>query len=389
MPRASTSRTPAPTPRRVAELLLQPLGYEVVSMRELQTLWAGYGHICSVIAKKGRDQRRLVLKLISPPPVSDGDEGHLRKMLSYRVEQFFYVHVAPRVCASATVAECLAAAGIDGQHTELEGTLALLLEDLSDDFPLAGEKRAYLTSKQVSAALRWLGQFHGNSCQLLPAKMHEYVRPPLEETKPEGKKLWQNGGYTYLATRRGELANLADEGGEWAEAFCTPDKDGINMAERVAAVLQAQGRPGESLIHGDVKSENLFTTADQSRAAFFDFQYVGLGYGACDLAKLFTCSIPLNMLVRDRHVPQKLDMTEGERGLLEEYRSTLFENGKKWGLTEEAYPWDDFKRHWETALVDWCRFQASWGFWGNTEWLEARVRNILADKEWRSWLDEQ
>jgi hypothetical protein len=45
-------------------------------------------------------------------------------------------------------------------------------------------------------------------------------------------------------------------------------------------------------------------------------------------------------------------------------------------------------RHWETALVDWCRFQASWGFWGNTEWLEARVRSILADQGWRNWLED-
>ena len=43
-------------------------------------------------------------------------------------------------------------------------------------------------------------------------------------------------------------------------------------------------------------------------------------------------------------------------------------------------------RHWEAALVDWCRFQASWGFWGNTEWLQARVRSILADEGWREWL---
>jgi hypothetical protein len=36
--------------------------------------------------------------------------------------------------------------------------------------------------------------------------------------------------------------------------------------------------------------------------------------------------------------------------------------------------------------VDWLRFQASWGFWGNTDWLEARVRSILKDQEWRDAL---
>ncbi|BEJ10790.1 hypothetical protein CspHIS471_0102120 [Cutaneotrichosporon sp. HIS471] len=32
---------------------------------------------------------------------------------------------------------------------------------------------------------------------------------------------------------------------------------------------------------------------------------------------------------------------------------------------------------------------ASWGFWGNTEWLEARVRHILADAGWRTWLKNE
>ena len=48
----------------------------------------------------------------------------------------------------------------------------------------------------------------------------------------------------------------------------------------------------------------------------------------------------------------------------------------------KEYEWDLFIRHWEIALVDWLRFQASWGFWGNTEWLEARVRSILGDEQW-------
>lgn len=417
MPRQPSARTPAPTPRRVAELLLEPQGYEVVSLRELQTLWAGYGQVCSVVARKGRAERRLVLKLISPPGGADGDgggdEGHVRKMLSYRVEQYFYAHVAGRVCADgeATVARCLAAAGGGGagggeggaEHGELRGTLALLLEDLGERFPLAGAKRAFLSPKQVSAALRWLGHFHAASTALLPARMHEYVRPPLLETRPAGKKLWQNGGYTYLATRRGELAGLARAGGEWADAFCTPQAGagGATMAERVADALTPRGgdhggrrRPGESLIHGDVKSENLFTSADQTRAAFFDFQYVGLGLGACDLAKLFTCSVPLELLVPDRRVPHSLAATEGEEALLREYRATLLQPrpgtaGGVSSLSEEQYPWELFTRHWETALVDWCRFQASWGFWGNTEWLEARVRSILADDAWCRWLDDE
>jgi hypothetical protein len=89
------------------------------------------------------------------------------------------------------------------------------------------------------------------------------------------------------------------------------------------------------------------------------------------------------MLVDDGDsLPERLTMRDGEKRLLERYRSSLLQH-------RESYEWNTFRRHWETALVDWCRFQASWGFWGNTEWLEARVRSILSDQEWRDWLSQE
>jgi thiamine kinase-like enzyme len=181
--------------------------------------------------------------------------------------------------------------------------------------------------------------------------------------------------------------------------FCVPDSNlgGSSVAEAVARVLAPRGRDEESIIHGDVKSENLFARGhgeddDDAQVAFFDFQYVGLGLGACDLAKLFTCSIPPSMLGDD--APPKgasrgaraprgmtLPMGSGERSLLQQYHSDLVSSPNA-----PTYEWDTFVRHWETALVDWCRFQASWGFWGNTAWLSARVRHVLADEGWRAWL---
>jgi aminoglycoside phosphotransferase (APT) family kinase protein len=194
-----------------------------------------------------------------------------------------------------------------------------------------------------------------------------------------------NGGYTYLATRRKEYASLAaDSESEWSSALCTPlSPYGRSIAEIVANVLAPRGQDFETLIHGDVKSENLFTTESGNEAAFYDFQYVGLGLGVCDLAKLFTCSVPLHMLTEDDDGSIELPMHELERKLLERYRENLLAGSSK------TYNWETFVRHWETALVDWLRFQASWGFWGNTEWLEARVRSILKDNDWRVWLDEQ
>ncbi|KAI1632875.1 hypothetical protein F4809DRAFT_625773 [Biscogniauxia mediterranea] len=303
------------------------------------------------------------------------------------------------------------------------------MTDLRPAFPAPGRR----CEPHARAALAWLAAFHRGSRALLLLQLQDameddddadLVRPPLLEMKHHrrGKVVggvWLNGGYTYLATRRRELAALrADAGSEWSAALCGdgggrererhPPGGGLCVAEVVAEVLapgrrrRRRGTTGEergrnqqqqrheSLIHGDVKSENLFATAAGDAVAFYDFQYVGLGLGVCDLAKLFTCSVPLGMLMDngnddddDEGMAMELPMGEGEKALLERYREGLLAGG------EWEYEWPLFVRHWETALVDWLRFQASWGFWGNTEWLEARVRSILKDEGWRTWLYEQ
>lgn len=281
----------------------------------------------------------------------------------------------------------------------------MLLTDLRPAFPVAGERRGALNETQVAAAVRWLAGFHGfwwgrvQDGGFFDRK--KLVRPPLEhleeydgdavvevEDAERAARVWLNGGYTYLATRRSEYANLCEEGSEWTEALCKPVEGmGLSVAELVARVLAPKAEPGggsssvggyETLIHGDVKSENLFINAEGDKVAFFDFQYVGLGLGVCDLAKLFTCSVPRSMLGKKRH--DRSAMGEGEEKLLRLYLENIERcSGRK-------YEWKVFVRHWETALVDWLRFQASWGFWGNTEWLEGRVRYILGDPEWMDWL---
>ncbi|KAJ5691862.1 hypothetical protein N7462_001285 [Penicillium macrosclerotiorum] len=403
-------------PARVATIMLSWHSLDLISCTTLQTLWAGYGQICAIIVQATTDEAAeklsklcgvqlgavgtiypLILKLISPPREnSHEDEGHLRKMLSYEVEQRFYKDVVPLLGDDLAVAQCLAStrdmAGKEGEE-ELRGLMATIMVDLRPRFPIAGGKRSALSRTQVHGALDWLAKFHSRSWEWLPDNLTRYVLPPLEEAKRRqnigeviGNTLWLNGGYTYLATRRKEYSSLArDIDSEWSEAMCKPvGTCSQSVAEMAALLLIPCGRPIESYIHGDVKSENLFTTVKGDKVAFFDFQYVGLGLGVCDLAKLFTCSIPLQMLVdADDPLPERLPMCGGERNLLEIYRRSLLHN-KDPGL----YPWEAFKRDWETALVDWCRFQASWGFWGNTEWLEARVRSILSDQDWRAWLQE-
>jgi hypothetical protein len=383
------------SPDEVASALLADKGLQLQSMQTIQSLWAGYGEICRVFANPigSRDPPRpYILKLVNPPPTKADDEGHTRKILSYQVEQYFYSHLAPQMPTTLPVAECFAS--INKHNTDGTSMTAMLLSDLREQYPVAGEKRDVLTTIQAHAALDWLSGFHGFWwLRVKSLDSSSLVLPPLDEVRRDGqdatnKSVWLNGGYTYLATRRKEYSTLAtDYDSEWNEPLTDwVDGEDVSISEIAAAFLSptlAGWAPIESyqtLIHGDVKSENMFTSSSGEEVAFYDFQYVGLGLGVCDLAKFFTCSVPLRMLVPDLHIPRELSMQEGEKHLLQRYWKRLVETGK------QEYNWSIFVRHWETALVDWLRFQASWGFWGNTEWLEARVRSILKDQEWRDAL---
>lgn len=371
----------------IANQLLNPHGLKAASYHVLQQLWSGYGTIARVeavstaSAEHSSKKVSLIIKHVTPPSVSQRAEGHLRKLISYQVEQYFYTSLAPLMPESIPVAQCLA------QSSDGSG-MAMVLNDLRESFPVACEKRGDLDRKQVYAALDWLARFHGFWWQRAGDIKAKGVRlPPLEEpTSSQKEGVWLNGGYTYLATRRSEYASLQnDQDSEWASKLCEPTLDAkSSIAELVAAVLSPSFTSTsaiadyDTLIHGDVKSENLFSTSAGTAVAFFDFQYVGIGLGVCDLAKLFTCSVPSELLGEQEG--EFRDIEAGERILLKHYQRTIEEASGK------SYPWEMLEMHWKTALVDWLRFQASWGFWGNTEWLEGRVRHILEDREWKMWL---
>ncbi|KAE9992692.1 hypothetical protein Vi05172_g8730 [Venturia inaequalis] len=391
----------------VASQLLSAKGLKLVSYTTIQSLWAGYGHICRLRAVPASDLSTglpkqgpisLILKYISPPatdPQHPQKEGHLRKILSYQIEQYFYTDLAPQMPKNNAVAECLSS--ID-KNSNPNASTAMILTDLRQAFPLAGEKRAELSEMQVYSTIDWLASFHGFWWDKTKSFDRSQMNlPPLqhfEKTKSmnANQGVWLNGGYTYLATRRDEYDDLCSSGSEWAASLCAQSnhmKDAPSVAEIVAKSLSpfAGGNEErsisqyETLIHGDVKSENLFTTASGDAVAFFDFQYVGLGLGVCDLAKLFTCSVPEWML--ETPLSNKIGMGAGEEKLLRRYVGRITE------ISGKDYEWDIFVSHWERALVDWLRFQASWGFWGNTAWLEARVRHILQTEDWKLWVESQ
>jgi hypothetical protein len=397
----------------VATTLLAKKGLHLQSLKVLQSLWAGYGEICRLEVTSGHgappnkspesssagsaktlshESQSHILKLITPPPTKASDEGHSRKILSYQVEQYFYSRLAPQLPGFISAADCLMS--INEHHPDGTMTIAMILTDLRKRFPVAGEKREMLSPTQVYAALDWLSGFHGFWWSRTgDLENSSLILPPLEEVQQNGhdvssKSVWLNGGYTYLATRRKEYTSLqSDKDSEWSEVLTNPVQGlNLSLAELAASFLAPKStglspiRNYQTLIHGDVKSENLFTSESGEEVAFYDFQYTGLGLGVCDLAKLFTCSVPKKLLHHADHVPDELNMQEGERKLLERYWKNLKDVG------QSDYDWKTLVFHWEVALVDWLRFQASWGFWGNTGWLESRVRCILQNPEWKEKL---
>lgn len=247
----------------VADDLLAGQGLKLLSCDVLQKLWQGYGYVCRIsVMDEAQNKQSLILKYVKPPLTGQVEsEGHIRKIISYEVEQHFYSDLAPQLPRDAVVAQCLASINNNGK-------VALLLEDLQRNFPVAGEKRGTLNKTQVYAAIKWLATFHGFWWDKTPdLRNHGFSRlPPLEEVLLQQDKgrskngVWLNGGYTYLATRMSEYTSLCQDGeqSEWSTSLCVPllPRSNHSIAQLVARILSpANGilRDYETLIHGDVK----------------------------------------------------------------------------------------------------------------------------------------
>ena len=365
-------------------------GEEVVRADHLSDLWAGYGHIYRIHIEDASRSRRFtrILKSITPPIPSqddDPDEGHKRKVLSYRIESNFYRNFSkklrhedkglddqanvPRMYGSVLVPN-----GDGNSSGELQ---VLLLEDLSINFPILTERRGRLDHDQVVKAIGWLAKFHAafwNVEDHRDLPIQDWCPSPIEAWKDRwmGEGLWQQGGYSYLSTRTSELESIHPEHDEWGAL-------GLHANSELPEALdwwlnQPEDRSRLSLIHGDVKAANM--AFSQSKAcnlamAMYDFQYVGKGLGVQDLAKFLTTSIPAHYLAEKG----------GEEQLLRLYHDELVQSLPQ----GHRYPFDELMQDWEVALVSWVRFLAGWsgGFWGNVDWLQDRARGLLVNPAWR------
>lgn len=100
-------------------------------------------------------------------------------------------------------------------------------------------------------------------------------------------------------------------------------------------------------------------------AAAYDLQYAGSGDGMKDVA-YFLCSSVQRGVV-DRH----------EADLLLHYHGVLTDRLP--ASAAAAYPLALAKERFEVALLDYCRWMAGWGWWGNVSWAQRKARSALKD----------
>lgn len=342
---SATMGTPASS---IAAVLPAPI--QLLSSSHLTTLWSSYGHIYRLSVRLEGSTTSLILKTVTPPAVKTPDESHLRKLVSYRVERFFYSTLSPALSNAARVAKHYLVA-------EKSRNDSLLLEDLEAAFPVS--PGSGLGLQRTKAVLKWLANFHAafwnlpndpGSLALLP--------PPLEVSNPsEVQGLWAQGGYWYLDTRQDEYSYISHDWKKFLPEF-----------EAAAEKLKTDTR-GRTLIHGDCKAANILFSADASECALYDFQYVGGGLGAQDLVYFIGTSV-------DGAILRKKG---GDEELLGYYYQELMQalNARNLSDASRLFTLEVLEEQFEVALVDWMRFMAGWGRWGNATWVEGRVRKIL------------
>lgn len=175
--------------------------------------------------------------------------------------------------------------------------------------------------------------------------------------------VWDQGCYWHLDTRQQEFSSMSRS---WSDLRA--------VASTVDAVLKGQRADGtptarhQTLVHGDFKAENLLWNAD-GRCCAYDFQYVGKGLCGRDIAYLFCAGVDIDVLEAGR----------GEQQLLQHYHSALLQQLRSNGKAEAAqqYSFDVMLAQFELCLVDYVRFMAGWGMWGNSEWASERAREVL------------
>jgi hypothetical protein len=200
--------------------------YVIESTSRITNLWSNYGFIDRVYLKHkdilstrvdqnpSTDAISLIIKTVQPPPIESKDtkdEGHIRKLLSYKVEQYFYAHLSGQLSEGAKVATYYSPVDQQG----IEQPVKLVLEDLSVSFP--SPVRGSMGLEDIKIILKWLANFHGTfwGFHHSHAMQESLIPPPLEYQGTRVSGVWAQGTYWYLDTRREACQNTDKDEYDW------------------------------------------------------------------------------------------------------------------------------------------------------------------------------
>uniref|UniRef100_A0A7S4V5Q2 CHK kinase-like domain-containing protein n=1 Tax=Ditylum brightwellii TaxID=49249 RepID=A0A7S4V5Q2_9STRA len=295
----------------------------VIKTKSIARLWAGMG---SIVQIECNDSIVVIAKRIScRNPTSFGDK---RKAASYVVECNFYSNYSHELCDTICC---------DGLHCEDDGSgnITILMT------PLPNPTVHYLCGENAYAALRSVARLHA----------HFWGERSSEAVSTGG--LAPQGSYWYLDTRPDEYNSMSRRGTEGKLRSAAKDID-----EKLKA------HPYQTCLHGDLKSCNMSLSSDPRYVTFVDFQYIGRGCAAKDLAYLFVCG---------------MDLDDDFENVLEEkflkfYIEELASNGLD--SSSPLPTFDGLKEALDLAYCDLYRWMCGWGVWGNG-FLGDRVRKCL------------
>lgn len=284
----------------------------VKSISTIARLWGGMGQVYRVIVCSGeQEEQQFCVKYMAPRLSSSSriSLGDQRKLDSYVVEAAFYKEYSTELRSKGVgLAECLFVEQDNNNKTIL--CLSLLQNAPNDDY--------------YKHTLEWLAHFHATTWQRDAASLQAV------------------GTYWHLGTRPNEWQSMSNSMG-W--------EGRLKLAAPAIDEFLSTTTDIVSWVHGDAKDANVMW--DGTKVAMCDFQYVGRGCPAKDLA-YFLCSN--NVADDDEYVDMYYEMLCRK-------------------LDDKAPSRTKFDTVLELSYCDYLRFMCGWGQWGSD--ITDRVKRTL------------
>lgn len=315
------------------DLILTTTGAKAANrLHVIQRLWSGYGEIVRY-GLTGCGRGSVIVKHVKlsgqgrHPGGWNTDWSHQRKLRSYQVEMAWYSQWSEYCDEHCRVPVYLAS-------TMLDDDVVLVLEDLDDaGFAL---RRSRVGALEMTTCLNWLANFHAT----------------FMAKQPDG--LWPSGTYWHLQTRPDEWQALQDQ----------PLKNAASAIDQILRDCSYQ-----TFVHGDAKLANFCFSADGSRVAAVDFQYVGGGCGIKDVAYFIDSCLSAAECERQ------------ENDLLAVYFQALKQALQaKQPLIDADAVEQEWRGLYPVAWTDFHRFLKGWsaGYWPSDSYSERVARRVIA-----------